>query len=104
MLDPPLQIDFFQNKSEAGTVSPHPRSGRYYRKNIDIEKIIGIEKNIFGNYRYQKMCLQFHLINSIESTVPKTRKRVFHILDEYEIVFENSAQSCAAILAEHLGL
>ena len=33
-----------------------------------------------------------------------TRKRVFHILDEYEIVFENSAQSCAAILAEHLGL
>ena len=50
------------------------------------------------------MCLQFHLINLIESTVPKTRKKVFHIRDEYEIVFENSAQSCEAILAEHLGL
>ena len=49
------------------------------------------------------MCLQFHLINLIESTVPKTRKKVFHIRDEYEIVFENSAQSCEAILAEHLG-
>ena len=49
------------------------------------------------------MCLQFHPINSIESTVPKTRKRVFHIPDKYEIVFENSAQICAAILAKHLG-
>ena len=24
------------------------------------------------------MCIQFHLINSIKSNVPKTRKRVFH--------------------------
>ena len=40
------------------------------------------------------MCLQFHLINSIESTVPKTRKRVFHIPDEYQIASENSAESC----------
>ena len=28
----------------------------------------------------------------------------FHIPDEYEIVFENSAQNCATILAENLGL
>ena len=38
------------------------------------------------------MCIHFHSINSIESTVLKTRKRVFHIPDEYEIVPENSAQ------------
>ena len=49
------------------------------------------------------MRIQFYPIISIENTVPKTRKRVFHIPDEYEIGFENSAQSCAAILAKHLG-
>ena len=36
--------------------------------------------------------------------VPKTKKRVFHIPDNYEVVFENSAQSCTAIATEHLGL
>ena len=30
------------------------------------------------------------------------RKRVFIIPDKYEIVSENRAQSCAAILAEHI--
>ena len=50
------------------------------------------------------MCIHFHPINSIESAVLKTRKRVFHIPDEYEIVPENSALSCAALLAELLGL
>ena len=50
------------------------------------------------------MRIQLYPINSIENTVPKTRKRVFHIPDEYEIVFENSAQSCAATLAKHHGL
>ena len=93
------------------------RGGRYYRKKLSIADKLAFFKlsanyrywkkyiwELSKNYRYRKMCLQFHPINSIESTVPKTRKRVFHILDEYEIVFENSAQSCAAILAEHLGL
>ena len=56
---------------------------------------------ISKNYWYQKMCIHFHPINSIESAVLKTRKRVFHIPDEYEIVPENSAQSWAAILVQH---
>ena len=73
-----------------------------YRKIIVIKKIYIWD--LTKNDRYRKMCIQLHPINSIESTVPKTRKKVFHIRDEYEIVFENSAQSCAAILAEHLGL
>ena len=98
-------------------VRHHYRGGRYYRKKLstaDISEFFKLSANyryrILGiwelskNYRYRKMCLQFHPINSIERTVPKTRKRVFHIPGEYEIVFENSAQSCAAILAEHLVL
>ena len=71
------------------------------------QQIIGIKKYLWGlpkNYHYRKMCIQFHSINSIENTVPKTRKRVFHIPDEYGILYENSAQCCAAMLAEHLGL
>ena len=39
-----------------------------------------------------------------ESTFPETRKKVFHIQDKYEIVFENCDQSCPAIITEHLGL
>ena len=50
------------------------------------------------------MCIQFHPISSIKSTVLKTGKRVFNIPDKYEIAAENSAQSCAAILAEHIRL
>ena len=46
------------------------------------------------------MCIQFHPINSIESAVPKTRKRVFHIRDQYEIIFENSAQSDSLFVAK----
>ena len=56
------------------------------------------------NFDFREAPFKLAQINSIESTVPKTRKRVFHIPDEYEIIFENSAKSCAAILAEHLGL
>ena len=48
------------------------------------------------------MCIDIHLINSIESIVSKTSERIFDIPDEYEIVPETSAQSCEAILAEHL--
>ena len=42
------------------------------------------------------MCIQYHPINSIKSTVPKTGKIVFHIPEIYEINFENSAHGCAA--------
>ena len=59
------------------------------------------KKYIWGlskNYQYRKIWIQFHPIYSIEE-----RERMFHILDEYKIIFENSAQSCTAILAEHLG-
>ena len=48
------------------------------------------------------MCIEIHLINSIESIVSKTSERIFDISDEYEIVPETSAQSCVAILAEHV--
>ena len=48
-----------------------------HRQIIDI-------KNIIGNYRkIIDKCIQFHPINSIESPVPKTRKRVFDIPDKY---------------------
>ena len=48
------------------------------------------------------MCIEIHLINSIESIVSKTSERIFDIQDEYEIVPETSSQSCEAILAEHV--
>ena len=64
------------------------RGGRYYRKKLSIaDKSVFFKlsanyryrkKNIWElskNYRYWNMCIQFHTINSIESTVPKTRKR-----------------------------
>ena len=50
------------------------------------------------------MCIKFHPMNSVENTIPKTRKRAFYIPDDYKIVFENSAQNCATIHAKHLGL
>ena len=48
------------------------------------------------------MCIEIHLINSVESIVSNTSERIFDIPDEYEIVLETSAQSCVAILAEHV--
>ena len=68
--------------------SVRDRGGRYYRKKLSIADKSAFfklsanyryrKKNIWElskNYRYRKMCIQFHPINSIESTVPKTRKR-----------------------------
>ena len=60
-----------------------------------IRKLSLSKKIYFGiieKFEVRIMCIQFNRINSIKSTVPKTRKRVFHIPDEYEIVPENSAQ------------
>ena len=59
-------------------------------------KIIDIEKNISGNI---KKCA-----SNFIRFVPKTKKRVFHIPDNYEVVIENSAQSCTALLEEQFGL
>ena len=78
------------------------RGERYYLTNYQLPIYWDFFK-LLANYRYQKMCIQFHLINWIENTVPKTRKRVFHIPDEYEIHYENIAKSCTAIRAENLG-
>ena len=50
----------------------------------------------------QKQCNGFATNHICESTGSQTRKRGFYIPDEYEIVFENSVHSFAAILAEHL--
>ena len=52
----------------------------------------------------EKCIWKYRKIIDIKKCVLKTRKRVFHIPDEYEIVPENSALSCAALLAELLGL
>ena len=64
------------------------RGGRYYRKKLSVADKWAFFKlslnyryrkediwELSKNYRYRKMCIQFHPINSIESTVPKTRKR-----------------------------
>ena len=83
------------------------RGGWYYRKIINsrsigifssYRQIIDIEKHTFGVYRKVIDPLSSYILNW------KTIKREFHIPDEYDIIFENSAQSCAAILAEYPGL
>ena len=63
------------------------RGGRYYGNKLSIADKSAFFKlsanyryrkediwELSKNYRYRKMCSQFHPINSIESTVPKTRK------------------------------
>ena len=45
-----------------------------------------------------------HLISSDKPCSKKKSKRVLYIPNKYEFVFENGAQSWAAVLAEHLVL
>ena len=67
-------------------------------------QVIVIEKNRFGNYRKIIVIENVHLISSDKHCSKNKSERVFHILNEYEFVLENSAKSWAAILAEHLVL
>ena len=67
-------------------------------------QIIDIEKNGFGNYQKIINIENVHSISSDKHCSKNKSERVFHILNEYEFVLENSAQSWAAILAEHLVL
>ena len=74
------------------------RGGRYYQEIIDSRYIVIFQSigklstskkiylGIIKNYRYRKMRIQFHMMNSIESTVLKTGKKVFHIQYKYEMV------------------
>ena len=63
---------------------------------------LGSDKDTFGDYR--KIINIKKCASNFIRFVPKTKKRVFHIPDNYEVVFENSAQSCTALLEEHFGL
>ena len=69
-------------------------------------KIISIKKNIFGNCHKLSISKNVHPISSdkVNWKHCSKNKKVFHIPEKYDIVFEISAQSCAAILAEHVGL
>ena len=67
-----------------------------YRKIIDIGKqYLGI---------VEKLSISKNVQPISSDLFQRTKKRVFHIPDQYQIVFENSAQSCTAVLEEHLGL
>ena len=65
---------------------------RYIGISPSYRQIVEIEKSTFRDYQKTINIENFHRLNSVESTAPKTRKIVFHIPDEYEIVVENSAQ------------
>ena len=76
-----------------------------------IEKIIDANILAFfklvANYRLKKIHLGVISIEKYESNFIRytqlKRERMLHIPDKYKILFESSAQSCTAILAEHLG-
>ena len=67
-------------------------------------QIIDIEKNWFWNYQKIINIKNLHPISSDKHLSKNKSKRVFHFLKEYEFVIENTAQSLAAIHAEHLVL
>ena len=56
-------------------------------------QVIVIEKNRFGNYRKIIVIENVHLISSDKHCSKNKSERVFHILNEYEFVLENSAKS-----------
>ena len=62
---------------------------------------LSIKKNTFGGYQ-KIISIEKYESNFIRYTQLK-RERMLHIPDKYKILFESSAQSCTAILAEHLG-
>ena len=76
----------------------------YIRIYSSYRQIIDIEKNRYGNYRKIIDIENVHPISSDTHYFKNKSNRVFHIPNEYEFVFENSAQSWAAILAEHIVL
>ena len=53
-------------------------------------QIIVIEKNIIGHYRKIIVIENLHLISSDKHSSKNKSKRVFHIPNEYEFVFENN--------------
>ena len=79
--------------------TPATRGGQYYLKKLSIAdistflKIIVIEKNRFWNYRKIIVIENVHLISSDKHCSKNKSERVFHILNEYEFVLENSAKS-----------
>ena len=56
-------------------------------------QIIVIEKNRFGNYQKIIVIKNVYLISSDKHCSKNKSERVFHILNEYEFVLENSAKS-----------
>ena len=56
-------------------------------------QVIVIKKNRFGNYRKIIDIENVHQISSDTHYFKNKSNRVYHIPNEYEFVFENSAQS-----------
>ena len=55
-------------------------------------QVIVIVKNRFGNYLKIIVIENVHLISSDKHCSKNKSERVFHILNEYEFVLENSAK------------
>ena len=56
-------------------------------------QVIVIVKNRFGNYLKIIVIENVHLISSDKHCSKNKSERVFHILNEYEFVLENSAKN-----------